>query len=76
MAATGAPPGSDMPSPSHTECMELAVPMPEHTPGEVMAASLMSFNSSSVILPVAWWPAPRNTSSMSMWWPRYSPLPW
>ena len=48
--------------------------MPEQTPGELMASSLMSFSSSSVILPVAWWPAPRNTSSMSMWWPWYSPL--
>ena len=44
--ATGAPPGSDMPSASHTMCIEFAVPMPEHTPGPRIAFSLMPFRSS------------------------------
>ena len=50
-ASTGAPPGSDMPSASHTMCMEFAVPMPEQTPGEVMAFSLMPRRSSKESAP-------------------------
>ena len=50
-ASTGALPGSAMPSASHTICMELAVPMPEQTPGPRMAFSLMPRSSSKPILP-------------------------
>ncbi len=37
LASTGAAPGSVMPSASQAMCIELAVPMPAHTPGPVMA---------------------------------------
>ena len=50
LAATGAAPGSVMPSASHTTCMELAVPMPEHTPGPRIAFSLMPLRSSALKL--------------------------
>ena len=41
LAATGVLPGSAMPSASVAMCIELAVPMPEHTPGPRMALRLM-----------------------------------
>ena len=53
IAATGALPGSVMPSASQTVCIELAVPMPAHTPGVRTAASAMPDSSSSVIRPEA-----------------------
>ena len=65
LAATGAPPGSDMPKASAMMCMVLAVPMPVHTPGPAIARSLMVQRSSTVIPPVATCPAWMNTSSMS-----------
>jgi len=37
LASTGAAPGSVIPSASQTMCIELAVPMPAHTPGPVIA---------------------------------------
>ena len=52
-AATGALPGSAMPSDSHTMCMEFAVPMPAQTPGLCTATSAMPLSSSSVIPPDA-----------------------
>ena len=67
-ASTGAPPGSDMPSASQTICMEFAVPMPEQTPG--LVNGVLAHAEQVVerqILPATWWPAPRNTSSMSTW---------
>ncbi|MNR31322.1 hypothetical protein D3C85_1488270 [compost metagenome] len=75
-AATGALPGKAMPSASHTMCIELAVPRPEHTPGPRIASRLMPTSSSTGRWPVTACIAPMNTSSMSMCLPRYSPLGW
>ena len=72
LAATGVVPGRAMPSASATTCIELAVPMPGHTPGPPTAPSLISVSSSTVDLPQAW----RKTSSMSQWPPRKQPLGW
>ena len=65
-ASTGALPGSAMPSASQTMCIELAVPMPEHTPGPRIALSLMPRSVSFESLPEhRLHRDPRNTSSMS-----------
>ena len=47
LAATGVLPGSAMPSASVAMCIELAVPMPEQTPGPRMASRLMPTTSST-----------------------------
>ncbi len=52
-AATGALPGSAMPSASQTECIEFAVPMPAQTPGLLIATSAIEASSSSVTRPEA-----------------------
>ena len=64
-ARTGAQPGSAMPSASHTMCIELAVPMPEHTPGPPIALSHIPRSVSFDSLPNIACTDPRNTSSMS-----------
>ncbi len=62
-----------MPRASHTTCIEFAVAMPEHTPGPLMALSAMSRNCSGESLPKLACTEPKNTSSMSTWWPFTSP---
>ncbi len=52
-AATGALPGSAMPSASQTMCIEFAVPMPAQTPGLRTATSAMPVRSSTVTRPDA-----------------------
>ena len=76
LAATGVLPGSAMPSASVAMCIELAVPMPEHTPGPRMASRLMRTTRSTSIAPTAACMLATNTSSMSTWWPSSVPLGW
>jgi hypothetical protein len=56
-ASTGVLPGIAMPSASVAMCMEFAVPMPAQTPGPLTATDAISASSSTVIAPVATWPA-------------------
>ena len=57
LARTGVLPGSAMPSASVAMCIELAVPMPAQTPGPPTATAAISASSSTVIAPLATWPA-------------------
>ena len=75
-AATGALPGSAIPSASQTMCMVFAVPRPEQTPGERIAQRLIPITSSTGVLPICACMEWMNTSSMSTCWPLYSPLAW
>jgi hypothetical protein len=52
-AATGALPGSAMPSASQTMCIEFAVPIPAQTPGLCTATSAMPVRSATVTRPEA-----------------------
>jgi len=67
LAWHGLLPGGAMPRASAAMCIELAVPIPAHTPGPVIAWSAMAPSSSTPSSPVRTLPASKNTSSMSMW---------
>ena len=74
LAATGVVPGRAMPNASQQICIELAVPMPEQTPGPRMAFRLMPMILSIDMRPICACMAPTKTSSISTCSPSNSPL--
>jgi len=58
-----------MPRASKAELMVLAVYMPPHEPVPGIARFSISFRSSSLSLPAAFWPTASNTLTMLRSWP-------
>ena len=72
-AAGEALPGSDMPRPSPTAAMVLAVNMPAQEPSLGQALRSMAANSSLLMAPTAWAPTASKTLTTSMARPRCVP---
>ncbi len=65
-----------MPSASTTQCMVLAVAMPEQTPGPRIACGIISASECFIGLPKRSATWPEKSSSMSMWSSPIMPEDW